>query len=209
MVYLTIYCIFLSALILTMSRATIIVSYLAVFTTSAFVLNKYKKKLKSIVFAVSIFSIILMLPISLYRFESLFNLNDSSVVERLSLIKASSYIFINNSLFGVGLNNFIFYLPATLKNTSITPLLQPVHNTYLLVLAELGLAGLFLLMYLLLLCYKRILIKKFPVNMLFLITLIQMIVILSVDHYMYTLWQGQLLFTILIAFMISKETRYE
>ncbi len=208
-IYLTIYCVFLSALILTMSRATIIASYLAVFTTSVWVLNKHKKKLKSIMLAVSIFSTILIFPISLYRFESLFNLNDSSIVERLSLVKASSRILFNNSLFGVGLNNFIFYLPTTLKNTSTTPLLQPVHNTYLLVLVELGLVGLFFLMYLLLLCYKRTLIKKFPTNMLFFITLMQVIIILSIDHYLYTLWQGQLLFTILIAFMISKETRYE
>lgn len=110
---------------------------------------------------------------------------------RVDLAKASFAMFKQNPVVGVGLNNFIPTLAtksAIFKNAWE---LQPVHNIYLLILAETGLLGLIL-------------------SLVFLSTLTLTPFLLAIlfsglfDHYWLTLQQNMLLFSLVIAFSFAK-----
>lgn len=70
---------------------------------------------------------------------SYFSTIESSLYERLELMVAAGEAFSEHSLVGIGLGNFVRFLPES----HITPLVswkfQPVHNIYMLILSEGGL----------------------------------------------------------------------
>ena len=94
------------------------------------------------------------------------------VAERLVLAKEAGEIISNKFFFGSGLNTFVVQ----------NPLLQPVHNIFLLVFSELGIFGLLGLSWLIFKGYK-----KFPAAFIF--------ILLTgfFDHYWLTLQQNMLL----------------
>jgi len=133
-----------------------------------------------------------------------------SFVERIGLAQSAMKMIVTHPLFGVGPNNFISSLSFFSKNSFV---LQPVHNVYLLVAAELGLPGL------LLFCgFLWTLIKKFYFvwrksliperNRQLPLALALFAILFSAffDHYFLTLQQGQLLFAICIG-LIFREVR--
>lgn len=98
-----------------------------------------------------------------------------NVDERLNLAKTAGEIISTKFFIGSGLNTFVYQ----------TPLLQPVHNIFLLVTSELGIVGLMFFCWLL---YKGF--KKFPAAFIFII------VTGLFDHYWLTLQQNTLLFAL-------------
>lgn len=99
----------------------------------------------------------------------------------------------DHPLFGVGLNQFSARLPEYGVVNAYTSFLQPVHNIYLLWLAETGLIGTGLLI----LIYANQ--KKNPLhpsNTSISIPLIMVLTIGLFDHYPLTLQTGQLLLVI-------------
>jgi len=124
----------------------------------------------------------------------------NSIAERFVLADAAISIFRDNLLFGVGSNNFILELSKyDLLSISETRLLQPVHNVFLLILSENGLIGLALFSYLMFTIFNRVDTK--PKLALFAALLIFM----SVDHFLWTLHQGRLLFFISTAYLIKNK----
>ncbi|MBL7036816.1 O-antigen ligase family protein [Candidatus Microgenomates bacterium] len=111
----------------------------------------------------------------------------SSVVARIKLANASVEIFKTSPLFGVGLNNFIPKLVSTNIGFENSWQLQPVHNNFLLVLAETGVLGLFGVLAYLFSPYLTF----FVLPILFTGTF---------DHYWLTLQQNMLLLTMIIGF---------
>lgn len=208
-IFFTLYILFLSTIVLTMSRISFTVSLLGVIVYVLLRVKRSKQLTHKIILPVFILSIITFLPININRFISFITLQDSSFSERIVLTKASLIMSAQHPFVGVGLNNFIFHLSQFLNTKATTPLLQPVHNTYLLILSELGIIGLFLFLYLLLYAYKQIQKKHPPLTMLQTTSLFQIILLLAFDHYFYTLWQSSLLFTVFIAFMIVDNTTHE
>lgn len=85
-----------------------------------------------------IISLILLfvLPFTLILLEQFFN--SSSIVRRLWLNEAAWKIFLDNPLFGTGLNNFTVLLEHFSSNREVLRFIQPVHHSLLLVLAEGG-----------------------------------------------------------------------
>lgn len=65
--------------------------------------------------------------------------NPSSFTERISQYQLSFSVFFTHPLFGVGLGNYLYYMPASL--------LKLTHNTWLLLLVELGLPLFSLIVY--------------------------------------------------------------
>lgn len=122
----------------------------------------------------------------------------ASVAERLVLIKAALEIAAKNPLLGVGSGQFIPQL-AELDLTSLAQirLLQPVHNVFLLILAENGLIGLFLFAAVLFATARRI--NSPPKLALYAAILI----FLSVDHYLWTLHQGKMLLWLSLGYILS------
>jgi len=123
----------------------------------------------------------------------------ASIAERLVLLQAALDIAVRNPLFGVGSNNFILELSRLdISSLAEIRLLQPVHNVFLLILAENGLVGLLLFAALLLTVLKK---AKSAIKLALFISLL---VFASVDHFLWTLHQGQLLFWLSISYVISK-----
>lgn len=158
------------ALILTFSRSAWFVGLVAMIV----ILTKRKKSLLFI----SVILVLIAIQI---------NFKEESVVVREQLNNAALSLWQHSPLVGVGLGNFLVRLPEVLASRQIY-FLQPVHNIYLLVLAETGIIGFIMVLLLL-----RHTIKKLQ------IPLIALLLLGFVDHYPLTLQQGQLLFTLVLA----------
>ena len=123
----------------------------------------------------------------------------ASIAERLVLSQAALDIAVKNPLFGIGSNNFIQELSKLdLSSLAQIRLLQPVHNVFLLILAENGLVGFLLFSALLITVFKKA--KSQAKIILFTVILI----FASVDHFLWTLHQGQLLFWLSVGYILSK-----
>lgn len=199
--YITISILFILTLIITMSRSAIGIGYVSFLILSVYLIKQFPLKKNIFILLVSTFTLILLVPLNYYRTVSLFSSVDTSLTQRVLLTKVSLSMISTNPLTGVGVNNFLFALPPQI-------ILQPVHNTYLLILAESGIAGFILFIFILYKTWKNIAHQKGIIKILLNIIFFQILLFLSTDHYFYTLWQGQLLFTFFIAFMINKKTIY-
>lgn len=124
----------------------------------------------------------------------------ASIAERLTLAQAAFDITAKNPLFGVGSNNFIPQLSKlNLFSLAETRLLQPVHNIFLLILAENGLIGLLLFTALLATVAANIT-GKTKIAL-----FAALLVFGSLDHFFWTLHQGQLLFWLSTGYILSKQ----
>ena len=147
-----------------------------------------------------IFLLTLFNPIFLERF-TLLSFSDESVLQRISLINSSIEMFLKNPVFGVGINNFL----NNLKTSFNTPvLIQPVHNIFLLTLAQVGVIGFGVLIYMLIKAVK-LSIKSKDKKVIKLSIIFSIIFIGIFDHYLLTIQQTQILFTILITYCLLKE----
>lgn len=177
-------------LLLTFSRAAIIIYALYLLSKS--------KTLKSLIVKNTAFLIVLILLTS-----QLVNSQISSIAERITLTQVSLDIASKNLLFGVGNTNFLTSLAAyDLSSLAQTRLIQPVHNVFLLITAENGLIGFLLFIILLFLVSGKI--KNKTHFFLFL----SILIFATIDHFLWTLQQGQLLLWLTLA-TIASATRRE
>jgi len=125
---------------------------------------------------------------------------EPSIRRRLILNQFAFQAFQQRPIFGWGLNNFIPFL-AHLKNFNLYMWLQPVHNIFLLILAEGGLILFGLILALLTSSYRKTLNKKdwFLTGGLLIVLTTGMF-----DHYWLTLIQNQLLVIILLSLIWRK-----
>ncbi len=159
---------------------------------AAVVLAAHSKYLKSrAILVVSVALMALLLP-------RLITASIASLAERLVLTQAALDIALLSPIVGVGSNNFILELSRlNLFFLAETRLLQPVHNVFLLILAENGVMGLILFTIVLLTFASRVAGKT--KTLLF----IGLLIYASVDHFFWTLHQGQLLFWLSLAYIVS------
>jgi len=190
------------ALLVTLSRTTILLLAIMVFLKIVFI---YKKRLHQRKFLLSLFTVMIVIlyfvflsPFSLRFLGS--SLGDISVTQRESLANAAFAMFLKNPLFGVGVNNFLVNLPIFISQQT-TVLIQPVHNIYLLILAETGITGFLLSLAVIILAYKNIYNKK---NLLISILFFEVLFLGLFDHYFLTLQQGQLLTALIVGLSFSK-----
>ncbi len=113
----------------------------------------------------------------------------TSFYRRWSLLKHSLTIIKNNPFFGVGWGGFVRKLPPS-------TFMQPVHNVFLLVLAELGIVGVSGLVLVIRDFLKKI--NLIP-NYLLLITIY--LLLFSLDHYFWTTTQGIYMLWVMIALL--------
>lgn len=121
-----------------------------------------------------------------------------TVAERILLSQAALDITHTHPLTGVGSANFI---PSLAEKNIISigqvRLLQPAHNVFLLILSENGLPGLLIFTFLLFKLVEKV--SKPPG----LFLSIALLVYLSIDHFFWTLHQGQMLFFLTAALIYS------
>ena len=154
---------------------------------------------------VIIFYVLLFLSITVPFLTSLrgfFNFG-LSWVEREELLQAGIAIITQNPVFGIGMNNFIVHVPNYLNSSSSSYIFQPIHNVYVLIAAETGLLGVLLALLGILVLYRQSL-----RNPILTLALIQLLLLGMFDHYLFTLQQGQLLFTLFAFLVFLKENSY-
>lgn len=163
------------------------------------VYEKYKKgKLNHILAKQNLFIVATLVLIAVLFSFNLFSqrfhidLQNESVTLRAELSSQSMEMIQSSPILGVGIYNFLNNLD---KNFNSPQLIQPVHNIFLLTLAELGIIGFLGLILLLLKALKR--------NLFNLSVILTIIILGSFDHYLFTLQQGQLIFTIAISLLLS------
>ena len=132
------------------------------------------------------------LPLFLERFANLFSSGDTSWKDRINLAKASIKVIKENWLSGIGMGNFVKGMEGDVpRSVNDVLLLQPVHNFFLLTFSELGLIGFGLYLWLLIkICSKNIL--RF--TLFTALVLGCLFVLISFDHYAFTLPQGTTVF---------------
>jgi O-antigen ligase len=190
----------LFVVVLSFSRAAI--AALLLVGLAGFLPSMFKKKLNLRKFALMVFGITLigslLLPVVSDK-AILKNIDYSDrVSERLILNQVSGKMFVSSPFLGVGLNNFIVNLPEYVTKPDVNWLLQPVHNTYLLLLTETGMFGLIIFSFLLIQILKN---NRY--QYLYYSLLIILITGL-LDHYWLTLQQNQLLFTLIWGLSLRK-----
>ena len=124
-----------------------------------------------------------------------------SYSERLSSAATAGKFFSKNPLNGVGLNNFILASSKITSYPSYYWKLQPVHNIFLLVLAETGIIGLFFFLSMFFSAIKNSLSK----NLWLVIPLALIVTTGLFDHYWLTLQQNQLLFSLIVGLALKKK----
>jgi O-antigen ligase len=173
----------LSALVLSFSRSAtlaLLISLLCVFGV--------KSRLKYVMF----FLLILFV-------SSFFIIERSGISERFELLVIAREMFFSAPFLGVGAGNFT----AAMQDFTVNKLLpwefQPVHNIYLLVLCEMGIVGLLCLILFLWSLFKKLGRHSFPIA-----SLLSLLIIGLFDHYLFTLFPGQFLFSFVVALVVSK-----
>lgn len=176
------------SLLFTFSRVAILLSLL--FMGVFFLRYFYRKK-----FILSNSPLLLV-----QRFENLFK-GDSSFVDRENLFRVGLKIFQDNWLLGVGGGVFVSAMESMIPRSSKGILIaQPVHNIFVLFVAEFGLLGLLFFIYplifMVLRFYKGCNIWKF-------FGVIFIIAIGMFDHYLISLPQGLVLLMVLFLMLIE------
>lgn len=189
-----------ATIFLSLSRSVVFVFITFVLFLPFIFFKKLQKKM-----LIGFYSGVALLLIGLYaltplggRIQPLFR-TDKALVERSVLLVSAKEMTRQAPLSGVGINNFLVMLPDFYPPSKNQLVLQPVHNIYVLALAETGLLGFSLLFFLL---WKAGLsarsIKDQKIRFVVLYLLLSTALLGVVDHYMVTLEQGQILFTFLI-----------
>ncbi len=175
-----------SALILSFSLPTIFLFSLII------ILILFKNKQKLLLSSLFLYSFV---------FGLIFNQDIiSSLNRRLPLIKSAFLMIKDNFIVGVGLNNFLVKLPKYISGSQVY-FFQPVHNLFLLLLAETGIIGLLIFLFWILKSL-RFLKKGFKKNSLFILLLVEWFLLAQFDHYFYTTQQG-LLITVIVFYLVS------
>jgi len=132
-----------------------------------------------------------------------FDLKEVAVIERLELLKVSWIMFLKNPFIGVGLNNFLSNIPYFISSKNL--ILQPVHNIYMLILAETGFLGISFFAVFIIKTINRIIKDKSVYKKSKLIIFIIILFLGMFDHYLLTLQQGQILLTLSLGFIFAKQ----
>lgn len=131
-----------------------------------------------------------------------------SIYRRGNLLLLGLHIFSLFPLFGVGLNNSLYFMDKFFVQFSLPRFVQPVHNVYLLLLAESGIISVFLLFLFFALLFKKTFLLlereesgKYP--RLLLALLATFLFSAFFDHYLLTSQQILLLFCLTVGLVLQ------
>jgi O-antigen ligase len=197
-------------LLATLSRAAILFWIIYLIVLFGFwIFEKYKKRKLNPRYLMLLLIVVVLTTAFVYlqnnfvvqRFLTT-KLSDDSLVQRQELIIQSWNMFWRSPVLGVGINNFFNNLNVGISNEN-NFLLQPVHNIFLLILAETGIIG-FCLMIFVFIKSIFIVCKKKQNKKYLLLAIIAVISLGMFDHYFLTLQQGQLLLSLVLGIAIAK-----
>ncbi|HAM88563.1 MAG: O-antigen ligase-related protein [Candidatus Falkowbacteria bacterium GW2011_GWC2_38_22] len=198
---------FCTALFFTFSRSAWLACAVGIVVMLIFGIIKkdwfYQRELLKIILFVSVLFFILFINFEnlvLTRVRAQSRLEQISNIERMESYQNGFEIIKNNFFFGAGIGN---YTMALEKNNPGQPAYsyQPVHNVFLLVLAEIGVFGfLFFVSLFLYVFYQAIKIKDgFAVAL-----LIALMILMMFDHYFWSLHFGMMFLFFVVWLMVIK-----
>ena len=194
------------ALLLTFSRSAILALLGAIFLYFTFSSQKinFHKLFISIFLIVFVFFTFDLFSVFLSRTELI---ESDALTERIELLRISKYMFLDN-IFGVGVGNFT-YAMQDYSSVNLQPWeFQPVHNIFMLIMTEQGILSLLLYLYLFYNVFKNLIInRKHDINMLFLSLGFSLLIIGLFDHYLISLYPGQLLLFLYLSLVSSNPQR--
>jgi len=138
----------------------------------------------------TIFSVVFWEPVQT-RIYGAERLEIKSTTERLDYFNQAWQLIKNHPFIGVGLGNYTLAVHNEINPNLQSWDYQPVHNIYLLILAELGFVGLVLWLTLMFFIIKQLPVTRYPL-------LVTFLVIGLFDHYLWTLYFGILLFWLVL-----------
>lgn len=199
-------------LLLTFSRAVILIfiaSSLLFFLIAFIKFKKIRFKIITlfllfIVFC-SLFTALLWPEVSA-RFLSISS-QEQAVTLRLYYNDIALSIIKEKPLLGLGLGNFVWHLFDNYQLKEFW-LYQPVHNLYLLIAVEIGIIGLIVfLIFLGKILFKRLKqIFKQSIVLIFFCLLLAFLALSMIDHYFWTIQQSRLIFWLFLAFIAKIKT---
>ncbi len=139
---------------------------------------------------------------------------DQASLERVFYAKTAWKMIQRNPIFGVGIGESVIHMQQYSAIKLWPWQIQPVHNFFLLVTAELGIPGMIILLWIFLSHLKAI--SYLPVrqagkpkassstNYLLLATLISFLLLMQFDHYFYTLQQTQMLLWVFLGIIVAE-----
>lgn len=128
---------------------------------------------------------------------------DESVIVRWQLVRTSLQLFLTHPVTGVGAGTFLINLPEVMPMRSIF-YLQPVHNIFLLFLAENGILGVLSAFHLF--SMFRSFLRKHKTTFLrnyYLYPMLCLVILGLIDHYPITIEQTQMLLTFVVVMWAS------
>ena len=202
------------SLFITFSRGSILIVSLGTLLLLLMqIINKgFTKILKRFWFAplAFIISTSLLYPLLSYRAEW----NDKAIIERSTYNQAGLNIIQHNPILGTGMGTNMFHMKQELENRISAWDIQPIHNYPLLIISEIGVFGLFIMLFSLYFLY-RILRKSLSnlyqqdanIDWTLAITSIGLMILglFWFDHYFYTNWSAQLLLWMVLG-LIAKSS---
>lgn len=155
--------------------------------------QKIKDRKKAVLFlVVVVFFISLLSPL----FGLLKKSENPSVIRRINFTQASYRMIKDRFLFGVGFNNSVAFMDSYNTESKDIRFSQPVHNVFLLIFSEAGVFSFFLFIGFIWCSIKRLLNSSY--FYVFLISVLQIVLLSSFDHYFLTIHQTLLLFWIVL-----------
>ncbi|NQV90614.1 O-antigen ligase family protein [Candidatus Uhrbacteria bacterium] len=136
------------------------------------------------------------------RFNPSVRIEAISIEERASQYQTFGEVFWTSPLLGVGPNGYTFTLASSDPDHPVWSY-QPIHNTFLLILAELGVVGFVMLFYWMSQMDKLIDVSRKTPNGLFVVSAgVLFLVIGLFDHYLWSLWPGLALSALAFGVMV-------
>jgi len=124
-----------------------------------------------------------------------------SNTEHMASVAQGWEIIKQNPLLGVGMGNYGLAVHGQIDDAQEAWFYQPVHNVYILILAELGIIGILLMAYSLWLIAFHGISKKTLLNAG--VFFIPIIVIASFDHYLWSLYSGMMISAVYVGVLIA------
>jgi len=132
------------------------------------------------------------------------DLEVASIQLRWTFTQQAWLLITNHPLTGVGIGNYTLGIYQELNGSWPGYYYQPVHNIYLLVLAETGLFGAALFLSILFILIKNLIKKLGKIdNLILFLALLSILIISLFDHYFWTMSVGLIMFWLVIAYNLK------
>lgn len=196
------YIIIFSGLILSFSRSAWLIFAIGLFLI--FISQKEKcKELKKIIFIFFLTALIWLSafsPLFFSRVSGEDRLEQKSIDDRAEYVWQAKEIIKNNFWLGVGAGNYTWEIYK--KNNTPIWSVQPVHNVFLLIFAELGVVGFLLFLTLLWQIFKKTNTKLY-------FLLFAFFILMFFDHWLWTSHFGILFFFLVMGIITKKDYNLE